>query len=88
MNDPTQTLTEAEARVLFTVLQNTWAPMFGYSEFRSAVVKLGKLGGGFCCRDCSTLATIPHRLGGFVCDKHLPTYPDDLDNLSHTRKRA
>jgi hypothetical protein len=87
-NDP-DTLTEEEARVLFTYLHNQWAPMNGYREFRTAITKLGKLGKGFACRDCSSLATIPHRLGGFVCEKHKPAaYPAEVDELWHVTKGA
>ena len=84
----TDMLTEEEARVLFTYLHNQWAPMNGYKEFRTAIVKLGKMGKGFACRDCSGLATISHRLGGFVCEKHVPTYPPEVDDLWHARKGA
>jgi hypothetical protein len=64
------TFTPAEARVLFTVLSNTWPPMYGHTEFMSAVKKLGHLGGGYCCRDCSDPGTHASRLGGFLCGKH------------------
>ena len=61
----------------------------GYREFRTAIVKLGKMGKGFACRDCPSLAQIPHRLGGFVCEKHKPVaYPPEVDDLWHARKGA
>lgn len=66
----TPTLTQTEARVLYTAFHNSWMPIVGYPEFRSAVQKLGIIGGGFCCRDCTKIATHPHRLGGLVCDDH------------------
>jgi len=67
------TLTVTEARVLFTVLHSSWIPVSGSVEFSSAVRKLGVLGGGFCCRDCTDLAQNAHHLGGLVCDRHKPT---------------
>lgn len=69
---PRHQLTQLEARVLYTVLHNSWIPVVASQEFRSAVVKLGILGGGFCCRDCSEIANHPHHLGGLVCEAHRP----------------
>ena len=48
MNAPA--LTAEEARVLYTALHNMWVPMYGPTEFKSAVHKLAAIGGGLCCR--------------------------------------
>ena len=69
---PRDQLTQLEARVLYTALHNSWIPVIASNEFKSAVVKLGIIGGGFCCRDCAKIATRPHHLGGLVCEDHLP----------------
>ena len=66
------TLTTTEARILYTVLHSSWIPVVASKEFASAVKKLGVIGGGFCCRDCSKLAHHSHHLGGLVCDDHKP----------------
>ena len=77
----TPMLTTTEARVLFTALHSSWIPVIGSEDFRGAVKKLGIIGGGFCCRDCTEIGKYPHRLGGLVCDTHagprppLQTYP-------------
>lgn len=63
-------LSEAEARVLYTALTRMWAPMAGYAEFKAGVEKLGRLGGGFSCRDCPSLGTLASHYGGFVCPDH------------------
>lgn len=68
-------LTSREARVIYTALYNSWMPIYGYEEFKNAVQKLGVIAGGFCCRDCSDIATIPHPLGGLVCERHRPNRP-------------
>jgi hypothetical protein len=66
----TDQLTEVEARILYTALHSSWIPVIGSEAFRSAVRKLGVIGKGFCCRDCTNIAHHSHRLGGFVCDDH------------------
>lgn len=63
-------LTQAEARVLWTVLHNSYAPGQYFAEFKSAMDKLCRLGGGFACRDCSAEGTKSSRFGGFVCASH------------------
>lgn len=63
-------LTETEARLLYTALQSAWAPGHCYLEFKAAMVKLCKAGGGVCCRDCTDLGVIPSRFGGLVCKPH------------------
>lgn len=63
-------LTEAEARVLWTVLHNSYAPGQYWMEFREALKKLCIIGGGYACRDCSEHGTRPSRYGGFVCKAH------------------
>ena len=67
---PDTQLTEEEARVLFTALANTWAINSGYAPFQSGVKKLGILGRGFACRDCTEIGTKSSRFGGFVCPRH------------------
>lgn len=64
------TLTETEARVLYTALNGMWAPRCGYVEFGSAAKKLCQIGGGYCCRDCTGLGTRPSRYGGWLCATH------------------
>ena len=68
VSDPV--LTEMEARILYTAMHSSWIPVIGSEAFKSAVTKLGVIGKGFCCRDCTNIATHPHRLGGFVCADH------------------
>lgn len=63
-------LTEAEARVLWTTLRNSYAPGQHYTTFLSAMRKLCALGGGYACRDCDELGRSPSRYGGFVCKAH------------------
>ena len=73
-------LTLTEARIVYSTLQNSWVPMVGYPEFRSAMEKLQRMSGGtVCCRDCTQPGTIPSHLGGFTCEMHRrPRVEDDL----------
>jgi len=64
------TLTEIEARVLYTAVHDVVAPRHGYREFLSGVKKLCQLGHGVACRDCTGLGVTPSRYGGFVCRTH------------------
>jgi hypothetical protein len=63
-------LTAEEARILYTAMHSSWIPVIGSEHFKAAVTKLGIIGGGFCCRDCTNIGTHAHRLGGFVCAEH------------------
>lgn len=65
-----QPLTEAEARVLWTALRNSYAPGQYYTTFISALHKLCVLGKGYACRDCPELGRFSSRYGGFVCKAH------------------
>jgi hypothetical protein len=64
-------LTTVEARVIWTVLQRSYAPHQYFDAWRSALVKLCNLGGNtYACRDCPNPAPHSSRLGGFVCAEH------------------
>jgi hypothetical protein len=63
-------LTETEARVLWTYLTGAVSPRNGYPEWLSALRKLCELGGGYTCRDCTELGMVPSRYGGFCCKDH------------------
>ena len=66
-----KTLTKTEARVLFTVLNHSYAPAPYVEEFKNAVAKLCEIGGNvFACRDCPSEAPYASRFGGFVCKEH------------------
>ena len=69
------TLTPEEARVLYTLANRMWVPGFAYEPLKASLEKLLIIGGGECCRDCSSLGTTPHRLGGVVCPDHANRTP-------------
>ena len=69
MSDPNH-LTPDEARVLWSALVSTWIPAIGCNEWRSAMDKLARLGGGYRCRECVELGRHSSKLGGFLCDAH------------------